>query len=127
MTQDERQELAQELRERHGVTAGTTVYTILRYVSPNGMRRRISCMIIRDGKPLCIDYVVARITGRSLSTDGGIICHGVGMDIGHELVYILGRRLYPDGFTLAENQHGRNGDESRFDNDGGYALNQAWF
>ena len=123
-----------------GIEAGVTVYTTLKYCSPNGMRRRISCFIVRpaptyinddyprDTAPRiqCIDYLVAQATGCKHDPRGGIVMGGCGMDMGFALVYSLGRALYPDRFTLAPHQYGRNGDTSGFDIDGGYALKHEW-
>lgn len=84
--------------------------------------------------------------------DAGIVIGGAGMDMGFSLVYDLSRYLFPDGFgepcskcgfrkadEIGSNvvygpgeckglhkYHGRNGDPSGWDNDGGYALNQRW-
>lgn len=110
---------------------GTRVYTVLRHRAASGMSRRISTVLpiqhdgrlgIRD-----ISYLVARALGeRRHPDDGGIIVSGAGMDMGFDLVYHLGRVLYPAGFDLAPGQRGRNGDMSGHDDDGGYALDHEW-
>lgn len=51
------------------------------------------------------------------------------MDMGFELVYRLGRRLYPEGFKPrdAGRSRGRNGESADdVDLDGGYAFNHEW-
>lgn len=73
-----------------------------------------------------IGWHVAQVTGRKMTDNHAIKCHGCGMDMGFDLVYTLGRCLYPKGFKLPKGKRGRNGDKSGFDNDGGYALNQIW-
>ncbi len=107
---------------------GSTVYTILRHVSSSGMSRRISCFIIdKDRKPLTIDWYIEKLgLYKRHKSKEGLIVGGCGMDMGFDVVYQTSGQLYPKGFKLAKNQHGRNGDTSGFDNNGGYALNQEW-
>lgn len=129
---------------------GSTVYTKLNHVARSGMSRSISCYVIRDNVPQCIDWYVCRLEGCKLDAYDGIRMGGCGMDMGFALVYSLSHKLYPDGFgiegqklhrckrrpaTKEEAEHmlklgydfrGRNGDTSGWDNDGGYALKQAW-
>lgn len=53
--------------------------------------------------------------------NGGIKCDGCGMDMGFQLVYSLGRTLWPLG---THEPHGkRNGQPDR---EGGYALKHRW-
>lgn len=115
-------------RLRAILVPGVTVYTILRHVSRSGMQRTISLRLARpDGGFYDLDHNAALAIGARLDRDrGGIKMGGCGMDMGFELVYQLGRVMFPDGFKLAEGQHGRNGDKSGFDNDGGYAFRQVW-
>lgn len=99
---------------------GQTVYTNVNHVSRSGMLRNISAYIVKDGSIHCIDWYVQIVTGRSTAKDGSIKCHGCGMDMGFDLVYSLGRALWPNG---TETPHGtRNGAP---DTDGGYALKQS--
>lgn len=112
---------------------GRTVYTVLRHASRSGMMRSIDLFVIvppRDGCPAdirCITGSVAAVLGYPTDrSNGGLRVGGCGMDMGFHVVYSLGRALWPQGFKLARNQHGRNGDTSGRDNDGGYALNHRW-
>ncbi|MBA7587602.1 hypothetical protein ES708_29633 [subsurface metagenome] len=152
-TEEERSEAAEFLREH--LKPGDTVYTILRHCSRSGMMRRISPVIIVDGKPEDIDYQVAKlgIWKRRYPHDG-LVVGGCGMDMGFHVVYELSRVLFPDGFGVpcsvcghsktspGDNEWhlgmcpvstskgcqkiGRNGDTSGWDGNGGYALKQRW-
>ena len=69
---------------------GTTLYTILRHRSRSGMQRHVSVLIVRDGKPVEISYLVARACGyRRHPVDGGLIVNGAGFDAGTELAHNL--------------------------------------
>lgn len=108
---------------------GTTIHTILRHVSKSGMVRDISVILLSNlwpGESRDITHDVAIALRLKRQRNGGVRVHGVGMDMGFNLIYQLGALLYPNGFTLAKGQQGRNGDTSRHDPDGGYALNQRW-
>jgi hypothetical protein len=113
---------------RKWLKPGSTVYTVLRYVSSPGMSRRISCLItLKDGSIMDISGYVGDVIGsRRNEKDGSLIVSGCGMDMGFHVVYSLSRRLFPDGFKLPKGKMGRNGDTSGHDKDGGYALNQRW-
>lgn len=105
-----------------------TVYTVCRHVSQSGMSRRISCFIADEEKRIyCIDWRIAQLGLFKLHPKKqGLVVSGCGMDMGFHVVYSLGRSLFKDGFKLAKDQYGRNGDKSGFDNDGGYALTKRW-
>lgn len=145
----ERQQVIEKLREM--LKPGDIVYTTLKHVSRSGMLRSIDVHIIRDNEPQWIARRVA--TAIDFSFDDRRECikvQGCGMDMGFEVVYNLGRVLFPDGFwvkgklplgrevrpTSRENAakavergaefYGSNGDKSGWDNDGGYALKQRW-
>ena len=127
---------------------GTKVYTILRHVSKSGMMREISVNAINgDGDMMNLDYYVSRVVGEPIGKHGGIRVTGCGMDMGSHLVYVLSCCLYPDGFGIPSTKKGilptakeeaarlvkrgmkfsgRNGDASGWDDNGGYALRQAW-
>ena len=103
---------------------------------------------VRDLHP---NYMVSRVLGIRLGKQGdALIVGGCGMDMGFHLVYELSRVLFPDGFGVEGKYpngstgrpvtpamaagavkhgatfHGRNGDPSGWDHDGGYALQQRW-
>lgn len=104
------------------IKPGSMIYTELRHVSASGMRRRISCFVVDKGEIRQIDWWVTRLTGyKSESRKDGLVVNGCGMDAGYELVYALGRALWPKG---TDKPHGsRNGQP---DSDGGYALKHTW-
>lgn len=80
------------LREIYPV--GSTVHTVIRYVSASGMTRAIS-VISPDLDD--ISHLVARATGNKIHPKHyGIRVTGCGMDMAFGLVYELGRVLYPD-------------------------------
>ena len=142
----ERKECIETLRAL--LPPGTKVYTILRYVSKSGMMREISFKAINgDGDIMNLDYYVSRVVGDPIGEHDGVRVTGCGMDMGFHLVYVLSRHLYPDGFGVPSAKkgirpatkeeaarlvkrglkfHGRNGDASGWDDNGGYALRQVW-
>lgn len=152
----EQQEQVEKLRGL--IKPGDTVYTILRHVSRSGMSRRIDVILLRrHNEPRIITHAVAAACKYSYprGRGEGLKADGCGTDMGFEVVYNLGRHLFPQGFgtegRLAKGAtdmkggsrpaskeeaelmvkkgwrfHGRNGDTSGWDNDGGYALNQRW-
>lgn len=107
---------------------GTTVYHALKHVSSSGMSRKISFYIpTKDKKIMCLDWYIAQALDMKRDpSNGALKVGGCGMDMGFSIVYNLGRKLYPNGFKLAKGQHGRNGDKSGFDKDGGYAFYSEW-
>jgi hypothetical protein len=123
----ERQEAVAKLREM--LKPGDKVYTILRHVARSRMTRHVSAVIIHEGKPFEISYLVARcLDYRRNRDDGGLVVGGCNMDMGFEIVYNLGRKLFPKGFKPSEaGRQGRNGsDDKAVDKDGGYSLNHEW-
>jgi hypothetical protein len=102
------------------------------------------------------NYLVAKAGDFRLGKRDGIIMGGCGMDMGFALVYSLSRTLFPDGFGIEGERiadddgapiqrrrpkteaeaiemraegfkfFGRNGDDTGWDSDGGYALRQRW-
>lgn len=103
------------------VRPGDRVYTVLRSVSRSGMRRTLSVLIVTEGRISDITYSVAIVAGYRRDKRGHIIVGGCGFDAGYDVVYSLGRALWPDG---TPEPHGvRNGQP---DSDGGYALNHSW-
>jgi hypothetical protein len=113
-------------RIREMIKPGDTIYTVLRHCSKSGMTRHIDLYAIVDGENRYLSGYAATIMRDRIAKTGGIVVTGCGMDMGFSLVYNLGRYLYPDGFDLAENQYGRNGDKSKHDTDGGYAFKHSW-
>lgn len=99
----EKKEAREQLRE--WLKPGDTVYTVLRHVSRSGMLRVISLHFIApddNGQSFAMDLtrLAAKATGMTVDRDrDGIRIQGCGMDMGFELVYQLGRALWPEGFA----------------------------
>jgi hypothetical protein len=139
------------------IRPGDTIYTILRHVSPSGMTRWITPIIYQSGDPRYLSYAISETGLYPFDRNRDALkVSGCGMDMGFDLVYNLGRILFPDGFGLPvvtptwdhmamQDQRpltkdiarkleaagcvfkrGRNGDTSGWDSDGGYALVQRW-
>jgi hypothetical protein len=131
------QEEARE-RLRGMLKPGDTVFTILRHVSRSGMLREISVRTFdKDGDCFYLDGLVARALGDHIGPNDGIKISGCGMDMGFEIVYELGRALWPDGHDCIGSELCRSNDHSndrgvrdysptRHHNDGGYTLRQRW-
>lgn len=126
---DKEDALAQ-LRKR--IEPGQTVYTVLRHVSASGMTRRIDVYVMEENKPYFVTGLVGKACGyRHEFRKGGLVVSGCGMDMGFEVVYNLGRALWPDGAASAIHRadrawtKGRNGDQGP-ETDGGYMLRQEW-
>ena len=101
---------------------GATVYTVLAHVSRSGMSRSIKVLAHGAEGPHDITHLVARVIGEPVDQkNGGVKIGGCGMDMGFQVVYLLGSYLWPDG---TPQPHGtRNG---KPDTAGGYALKQRW-
>lgn len=135
----ERQEAADTLREF--IKPGSTVYTVLRRVSPSGMTRWIDLYVMQDGEPRWISSLAARVIDETFDRQRECIkVGGSGMDMGFHLVYSLGRVLYRGNFLCSgepncpANDHvNERGAErkagyriGRKHSDAGYALNHRW-
>ena len=144
---------ASELRKI--LKPGDTVYTLVRHVSASGMSRDISfyvALIDSDKKPYLrnIDCLMGDVCALPDGKSGGLRVGGCGMDMCFHSVYTLGHYLFPNGFGIAGKYpdgkasprpankgiaaryvkkgvvfHGRNGDPTGWDNDGGYALTHS--
>ncbi len=114
----EREEAIERLRE--WIKPGDTVYTILRHVSRSGMQREIGIVIFHDGCDLHPNNAVAKALGLRQGKRDGVIIGGCGMDMGFEIVYRLGRAMWPNG---TPEPHGA---RDPMDCSGGYALKHRW-
>lgn len=104
-----------------------TIYCILRHVSASGMSRRISFFMIKNNKPFHLDYLISQVTNYKRDRDhSGLRVGGCGMDMGFAVVYDFSHCIFPTGFKYRKSEHHRNGDISKRDKDGGYALEQRW-
>lgn len=87
------------------IRPGDTVYTILRHLSRSGMMRRISPVIIRDGKPIDLSWQIARLGLWPCKRPYlGLVVSGCGMDMGSHIVFELGKAIFPDtsGYALKQ-------------------------
>lgn len=127
MSRYTKSEVTESLAElRKALRPGATVYTSLTHCSRSGMSRRIQVRIVRGKDDVrTLTFHVARVLGLPLSDDG-LRVDGAGMDMGFHVVYCLGRALWPNGAKLPKGIHGRNGDTSGYEKDGGYLLAHRW-
>jgi len=89
---------------------------------------------MKDNEPIRISASVANLIGFKYDKKhNGIGVRGCGTDVGWEIVYLLSRKLFKDGFMCIgekcpSNDH-YNGDmdySEHLHKDGGYALNCVW-
>jgi hypothetical protein len=106
---------------------GDTVYTICDHVSRSGMSRDIRLVVLKceptgESYTLHPNYSASKLLEIPQAKKGdGLKMGGCGMDMGFQLVYLLGKAMWPDG---TPQPHGkRNGVP---DSDGGYALKHRW-
>lgn len=103
------------------------VYTVCKHVSSSGMLRVIDCFVIRDGKPVSVNHLIAAYgLYRQDKRRSGVRVGGCGMDMGFAVVYALSNAIFPKGFKYRKDEYHRNGDSGKRDRDGGYALKQEW-
>lgn len=83
---------------------GSRIYTILRKVASSGMSRNISVIVIDDGVPRDVSWLVlaAGIGYKPANGGEGVRIGGCGMDMGFSLVYDLARTLHNDGYSLSQ-------------------------
>lgn len=114
-----RDEAIRNLKHAYGIKPKSEIYTLCEHVSRSGMSRSVRLFIVHGKDLLHISWTVAQALGEKLNKHGGITVGGCGFDAGYELVYNLGKALWPKGTSKP---HGtRNGEP---DSDGGYALKQ---
>ena len=130
-------------RLRAAIEPGDTLYTVLRHRAPSGMSRAVDVYAIRpdpERGPRAVHrywlsyWIAAAGIGRWSERYEAVTIGGCGMDVGFEIVYSLGRILWPDGGPCTgpachSNDHS-NGDRDytpgRIHSDGGYTLRQEW-
>ena len=106
---------------------GDTVHTIVESVSRSGMSRTIRAVVMKnggDGQPYTLhpNHSISKLLGLPRAKRGdGVKIDGCGMDMGFQLVYLLGAALWPDG---TPEPHGKRNGEP--DSAGGYALKHRW-
>ncbi|WP_333674904.1 hypothetical protein [Glutamicibacter sp.] len=143
---EERRFKAEALEKLHRLLRpGDTLYTILRHSAASGMFRRVSVYHIgTEGEPQWLDGYISIALGLKLKPDvEGLPAPGCGLDVGFEIVYNLGRAMFPTGTpcvgaNCASNDH-TNG-QPRLKNpnrsaalrvatghrDGGYTFRHRW-
>ncbi len=86
---------------RQWFPVGSTVHTILRHVSRSGMSREIGVVaILPDGDVRHPNYATAAALGLSMGKGDSVKMAGCGQDMGFEIAYTLGLKLYGDGRAL---------------------------
>lgn len=120
-------EIAEVLR---ALKPGDKIYTSVSHVSQSGMLRRVRVFIVDDGEIRDITGQVARAIDHNLNNQG-IKMVGCGYDVTFEIVYSLGRVLFPSGSPCVgegiclSNDH-LNGDRDytlgKIHKDGGYSF-----
>lgn len=123
---------------RKHLNPGDAVYTLIAHVSRSGMSRDVRLFMpymaqnlrlateergAQVPRIMPITFYVAHATDSTLADRGEwvIPMNGAGYDAGFELVYRLGRAIWPNG---TPQPHGtRNGEP---DSEGGYALKHEW-
>ena len=134
-TKVQQSEQAEALERLRGwLSAGDTVYCVLRHVSKSGMSRVIEFKKIDGEQVLTFGYNIAKALGMPFDrAREGVKVGGAGMDMGFAVVYDLSAKLFPAGFECIgegcpSNDHS-NGDRDytpHLHSDGGYALKHRW-
>lgn len=103
-----------ELVKSAGIKPGMTIYTKLNHVSKSGMTRSISLHYVSNDKSICqLNYLAKQLgIGNFDNKHGGIRTTGCGMDMGFDMVYRLGWKVF--------------GRENPAVKDPGYSLKQEW-
>jgi len=101
---------------------GTTVYTDLRHVNRMGDQRWMDVFTVDGGQIRNITRLVCKAADLKYCTRRhSLKIGGGGMDMGFQVVYLLGLSLWPAGTPVAHSV--RNG---KPDTCGGYALKHQW-
>ena len=116
-----------------GLKPGDKVYTQVSHVARSGMMRRVRVYIVDDGEIRDVTYHVGQVIGSNVNDDG-IKMGGCGYDVTFEVVYSLGRAMFPNGTPCAgkdvclSNDH-NNGDRDytagKIHVDGGYTFRNS--
>jgi len=120
----ERNEAIAELRKL-GVRPGVKILTKVTHVARSGMSRTIACYIVKRGEVREISHLVARATGHTCGADGAVKIGGCGMNMCFQLVYLLGRAMFPRGGSLKHSPRAYQEREVGRETDGGYLLKYA--
>lgn len=102
-TKKQEKELEQQEAKKYllsVIKAGDVVYTILRHVSQSGMSRNIDVVVIKDNKPICVSWDVAKLLEYRQNEDGSLKVRGCGMDMGYSVVYNMSRTIFDDNYAV---------------------------
>lgn len=122
----EEQAQAIETLAHIGVKPGARLYTKVIHVSSSGMSRTVDVYFVgKDRRIQWLTGLIARATAMRFDDKrGGIVLGGCGFDAGHEVVYRLGRAMFPKGGAVKKSvrafQEERAGNKR--ETDGGYLL-----
>ncbi len=72
------------------------MYGILRNVSRSGMLRRMSAFLIKDNKPLYLNYIFQELTHYKTDKERYLKVYGCGMDMAFKLVSDFSEVLFND-------------------------------
>lgn len=86
---------------RKTLTAGTTVYTVIRHISQSGMSRVISAHYVVNGELRWVDLSLAGFALHRREC-GYVVKEGFGMDMAWHAVYSLSIALHGDGYALLQ-------------------------
>lgn len=124
-----------------------TVYTKVVHVSKSGMLRHLDTFIIIDNHPMSLNWHIEKLGlfkrgDVDANNADSLRVHGVGMDVGFEVVYNLGLELFGQGkdctfkcrgIGCPSNDHvndsvkwDRRKLKGKIHSSGGYALIQRW-
>lgn len=101
-----------ETRLRELFPIDSYVSTVVRYVSRDGLTQSISILAVTgdERQPIAdVSWMVARVLDVKLHrTHRGVVAQGGQMNLAHDVVYRLARRLYPSsdrpGYALTHNE-----------------------
>lgn len=133
ITSEEREDAIKRLRKV--IKPGDRITMVMdEYSNRGGWSSFVVMVPVRrktDGKwtieiePICA--LVAKACGFTRTKNGSVKAYGWGTSRSYEIVYSLGRALFPNGFIPAKagRVRGRNGTDAKLrDPDGGYALKE---
>ena len=107
LTKQEKITEREHSRERLSVllSAGDTVYTVIRSVSSSGMSRTMSLYIVKDNRMVNITYYTAHaLEWRLVEVNGSRVMRvgGCGMDMGFHAVYTLSSVILGNGYAIKQ-------------------------
>ena len=79
---------------------GLELYIMLTKKAPSGMSRKVRLFSVYNHTIVGITYLVAAVTGKSLTNDGEIVLHGCGMDVALPITMELSEELFGNKFSV---------------------------